>query len=94
MRHVSSQSGAFDSAYRTANGRQRTLESYNVVDVYAGVELGSWTVEGYAKNLGNSDGKTSTSAQKANGGNLYPNGAINTGVIAPRTIGMTLTKEF
>lgn len=94
VRHLSNQSGAFDAAYRTANGRQRQLDSYSVVDVYAGVELGSWTVEAYAKNLGDSDGKTSTSSQKANGSNLYPDGAIITGVIAPRTIGLTLTKEF
>lgn len=94
VRHLSTQSGAFDASYRTANGRQRQLDSYNVVDAYAGVELGSWTVEAYAKNLGNSEGKTSNSGQMANGANLYPNGSIATGIITPRTIGLTLTKEF
>ena len=94
LRHLSSQSGSFDAAYRTANGRHRTLDAYNVIDVYAGVELGSWTIETYAKNLGDSEGKTSTSSQKANGMNLYPDGALTTGIITPRTIGLTLTKEF
>ena len=94
MRHLSSQSGAFDAAYRTANGRQRTLDAYSVIDAYAGVELGTWTVEAYVKNLGDSEGKTSTSSQKANGMNLYPDGALVTGIITPRTIGLTLTKEF
>lgn len=94
LRHLSTQSGAFDPAYRTANGHQRELDAYQVVDMYGGVEFGAWTLEAYGKNLGNSNGKTSTSSQKANGSNLYPNGAIVTGVVAPRTIGLMLTKEF
>lgn len=94
LRHLAKQSGAFDNDFRTANGRQRQLTSYNVVDAHAGVEMGSWTLEAYAKNLTNSDGKTSTSPLKANGSNLYPNGAVATGVIMPRTVGLTLTKEY
>lgn len=94
LRHLSSQSGGFDAVYRAAYGRQRRLPAYDVVDAHAGVDLGDWTLEAYAKNLGNSQGKTSTSAQRANGGDIYPGGAVRTGVIAPRTLGMTLTKEF
>lgn len=94
VRHVGKRSGAYDATFRTANCRQRELASYNVVDLNGGVELGEWTVEAYAKNLGNSDGKTSTLAQQANGFDLYPGGAIATGVIAPRTVGMMVTKEF
>jgi len=94
LRRLSKRSGAFDSTFRLANGRQRELPSYQVVDAHVGVEMGTWTLEAYGKNLGNSDGKTSTSALMANRANLYPNGAISTGVIAPRTIGMTLTKEY
>jgi outer membrane receptor protein involved in Fe transport len=94
LRHLSDQSGSFDADYRAANGRQREIGSYDVVDAHFGVELGSWTLETYAKNLGNSKGKISTSAQTANGMNLYPGGAISTGVITPRTIGLMLTKEY
>ena len=94
MRRMSGQHGAFDYDYRVANGRQREIPSYNVVDAYAGLELGSWTVEVYGKNLGNSDGRLSTGVVIANGGLVNPNGAIGTGVIAPRTLGFTLTREY
>jgi outer membrane receptor protein involved in Fe transport len=94
VRHLSDQSASFDGAYRTAHGRQREVPSYNVVDAYVGLEMGTWTLEAYGKNLGNSHGKVSTGAQTANGMNVAPGGAINTGVIAPRTLGVTLTKEF
>jgi len=94
VRHVAQQSGSFDNDFRTAYGRQRQVPSYNVVDAHVGIELGSWTLEAYGKNLGNSNAITSTSALTANGFNMYPNGAISTGRIAPRTIGLTLTKEY
>lgn len=94
MRRMSGQHGAFNYEYRVANGRQREIPSYNVVDAYAGVELGTWTVEVYGKNLGNSDGRLSTGVVTANGALVNPNGAIGTGVIAPRTLGFTLTKEY
>lgn len=93
-RRVAGQHGAFDADYRAANGRQREIPSYNVFDAHFGVELGSWTVEAFAKNIGNSDGKTSTSAIVANGGFVVPNGAMSTGIITPRTVGLTLTKEY
>ena len=94
LRHLSEQSGAFDATFRTANGRQRLLPSYNVLDIRAGLEFTKFSIEAYAKNLNNSDGKTSTSGVKANGFNIYPNGAIATGIITPRTMGLTLTVEF
>jgi iron complex outermembrane receptor protein len=94
LRHVAEQSASFDNDFRVANGRQREVPSYNVVDAHVGIELGSWTLEAYGKNLGNSRAITSTSSLTANGFNLYPNGAISTGLITPRTIGLTLTKEY
>jgi iron complex outermembrane receptor protein len=94
LRHVGKQNAGFDGAYRTANGHQRELAAYNVVDVHGGMELGVWTIDAYVKNLGNSDGKTSAGTQKANGANVWPNGAIVTGIIAPRMIGFTLTREY
>ncbi|OON64586.1 TonB-dependent receptor [Massilia sp. KIM] len=94
LRRVSGQHGAFDADYRSTNGRQREIPSYNVVDAHAGVEVGAWTVEVFGKNLGNGDGKISTSARTANGNFIAPGGAVNTGVIIPRTIGFTITREY
>jgi outer membrane receptor protein involved in Fe transport len=94
VRHLSDQAGGFDNTYRTANGKQRELAAYSVIDAHAGLEMGSWSLDAYVKNLNNSDAKTSTSGLKANGANIYPNGAMMTGVITPRTIGLSLTKEF
>jgi iron complex outermembrane receptor protein len=94
VRRIAGQFASFDFDYRTANGRQREIPSYNVFDAHAGVELGTWTVELYGKNLGNSDGRTSTASLLANGGFVHPNGALGTGVIAPRTLGFTLTREY
>jgi iron complex outermembrane receptor protein len=94
VRRIAGQFGSFDFDYRTANGRQREIPSYNVFDAHAGVELRTWTVELFGKNLGNSDGRTSTGTLLANGGFVSPNGALGAGVIAPRTIGFTLTKEY
>ncbi len=94
VRRIAGQFASFDFDYRTANGRQREIPSYNVFDAHAGVELGTWTVELYGKNLGNSDGRTSTGSLLANGGFISPNGALGAGVIAPRTLGFTLTKEY
>jgi len=94
VRRVAGQHAAFDFDYRNANGRQREIPAYNVVDAHAGVALGAWTVELFGKNLGNSDGKVSTSSLTANGNFIHPNGALGTGVIAPRTLGFTLTREY
>ncbi|WP_208280095.1 TonB-dependent receptor [Massilia oculi] len=94
VRRMAGQHASFDPDYRLANGRQREIPSYNVVDAYAGLELGNWTVEVFGKNLGNSDGKLSTAELMPNGMFAYPNGAMGTGVIAPRTVGFTLTREY
>lgn len=94
VRRVDGQYAAFDVDYRRANGRQRQVPGYNVVDAHAGVELGHWTVEVFGKNLGNSDGKISTAERMPNGLPAFPNGALGTGVIAPRTVGFTLTREY
>ena len=67
------------------------MPSYEVVDIRGGVDFGRFSVEAFARNLFNSHGKTSTVGPDANGFPLYPNGAIATGVIRPRTIGLSLT---
>ena len=89
FRGLSKQNGDFDFAYRTANGRQRQVRAYDVVDLRAGVDLGPVSVEAFARNVTDSDGRTSTGAI---GG--VPNGALPTGVIRPRSFGVTLGAGF
>jgi len=89
IRSLSKQPAAYDFAFRSANGRQRYLPSYEVVDLRAGVDFGPYSVELYAKNLTDSEGKTSLEAP----GNI-PLGAAGTAVIRPRTVGVTLTAGF
>ena len=74
--------------FRATNGRQRYLPSYETLDLRAGMDFGKVSVELFGRNLTNEEGKTS-----AEGGNT-PLGAIATGVIRPRSFGMTVTAEF
>lgn len=94
MRFLSKQSGAFDGTYRAANGRQRQLPSYEVIDLRAGLDFGQFKLEGFVRNLGNSDGKTSIASLNSNGLPVLPNGAIGTGIIRPRSFGLALTAEY
>ena len=89
VRSLSKQPGAYDFDFRTANSRQRYLPAYEVVDLRAGVDFGPYSLEVYAKNLTDAEGKTSIEAP-AN----IPLGAAGTGVIRPRTVGVTLTAGF
>jgi outer membrane receptor protein involved in Fe transport len=95
LRHVSEQSGGFDSAYRAEFGRQREIDGYQVLDLNAGIDFGRVSLDVYAKNLGDSTGRTSTTGTDVFGGfPLYPNGAIGTGVIRPRTFGLAVGVEL
>ena len=89
LRAVSKQNGEFDFAFRSDNGRQRQIRAYDVVDLRAGVDLGRFSVEAFARNLTDSAGRTSVT-----GLGVYPAGAIGTGVIRPRTFGLTLGAGF
>jgi iron complex outermembrane recepter protein len=91
VRHLSKQIADYDGDFFAANGRQRKAPAYSVVDLRGGVDFGRFSVEAFAKNLFDADGKTSTVGPDANGGPIYPNGAIGTGVIRPRSIGVSLT---
>ncbi len=94
LRVMGKQSGTFDATYRAAHSEQRQVSSYEVVDLHAGVSFGNVDVEAYVRNLTDADGKTSTTSVTANGLPVYPGGAIGTGVIRPRTIGVSLTAGF
>jgi iron complex outermembrane recepter protein len=89
IRLLDRQIADYDAAFVAANNRQIEVPSYTVIDLRAGVDLGRFSIEAYVKNLGNSAGKTSVV-----GIGNFPNGAVGTGVIRPRTIGLTLGAGF
>ena len=92
LRHVSEQSASFDEAFRAANGRQRLVDGYDVIDLRAGVDFGAVALDVYVRNLGNSRGRTSTTGIDVFGGfPLYPGGTIATGILRPRTFGVSIT---
>jgi iron complex outermembrane receptor protein len=93
-RYLSRQTADYDNTFRTANGSQRKVPAYTVVDLRAGVDVGRLSVEAFVRNLTNADGKTSTGIVTSNGLPFSPNGAIRTGVIRPRTIGLSLTASY
>jgi len=86
--HLSEVPAAFDPAFVAENDRQRYLPSYDTFDVRAGWDFGKISLELFGRNLTNDEGKTSDAS-----GNT-PNGAISTGVIRPRSYGLTVTAEF
>jgi len=91
IRTLSRQTASYNGALRAADGRQPTIPSFTVVDLRAGVDLGRFSVELYAKNVGDSDGKTSLDlGTPAN----VPFGQASAGVIRPRTVGVTLGAGF
>ena len=94
LRSLSRQNANFDPTFRAANGRQRRIPAYEVVDLRAGIDVGRFELEAFARNLTNAAGKTSTAALTASGLPVSPNGALETGVIRPRTIGISLTAGF
>lgn len=89
LRFLSKQPAEFDPDHIAATGRQRMLASYEVIDLRAGVRLDRVSIEAFAKNLGNSRGIVDVG-----GVGRYPNGAIGTAVLRPRTIGLTLGADF
>jgi iron complex outermembrane receptor protein len=86
--HLSEVPAGFDPAFLAENGRQRFLPSYDTLDVRAGWEFGRVLLEVFGRNLTNDEGKTSDAS-----GNT-PFGALATGIIRPRSYGMTMTAEF
>jgi outer membrane receptor protein involved in Fe transport len=94
LRHLSSQTAEYDPDFVTAYGHQRRVHPYSVVDLFAGVDFGRFDLEVYVKNLGNSHGVTSTIGPFTQGLELYPNGAVGTGIIRPRSVGLTVGYSY
>ena len=86
--HLSEVPASFDAAFVAENDRQRFLPSYDTLDVRAGWDFGTVSLELFGRNLTNDEGKTSDAS-----GNT-PLGALATGVIRPRSYGLTVTAEF
>jgi len=91
LRTLTNQVTDYDAAFFDAHDEHRKIDGYSVFDLRGGVDFGKFSVEAYAKNLFDADGRTSTVGTTANGAPIYPNGALGTGVIRPRTIGISLT---
>ena len=93
-RYLSRQNADFDATFRTANGRQRRVPAYTVVDLRAGVDFKHFGIEAFVRNVTDSHGRTSTGVLTASGLPVSPNGALETGVIRPRTIGLSLSVAY
>jgi iron complex outermembrane receptor protein len=94
IRSLSRQSGSYDPAYLALYGHFPRVPAYEVVDLRAGLSFGRYSLNAYVKNLTDAAGITATQALTANGFSRNPNGAIGTGVIRPRTIGVSATVAF
>jgi len=94
LRYLSGQTAAYDADFVAAHGRQRHVDPYSIIDLNAGVDFGHFNLQAYVKNLNNSHGVTSTSAVTANGVPIFPGGAIGTGIIRSRTVGLSLGFDY
>ena len=95
-RHLSGQTAGYDSDFVAAYGRQRHIPAYSVIDLDAGIDVGHFSIDAYVKNLADKHAITSVSALTVFGPSpdtgfpLYPGGAIGTGIIRPRTLGVSV----
>jgi len=98
FRHLSGQTAPYDADFVAAHGRQRHIPAYGVFDLNAGVSFGRWDLEAYVKNLADKHAISSVTGLTVfgapghpdSGFPLFPGGAIGTGIIQPRTIGLTV----
>jgi len=95
IRAVSRQGGGFDPAYLATFGHFPRVRAYEVMDLRAGLDFGRFALSAYVNNLTNSGGITSTQALLGVAGlPRNVNGALGTGLIRPRTIGVNATIAF
>jgi iron complex outermembrane recepter protein len=87
IRRLSGQTGDFDAGFVALHGHQRHIPAYSVIDLYAGADFGHFNLDAYVKNVGNSHGITSIAGTQTP---IFPDGSIGTGIIRPRTIGVSL----
>ncbi|HEY0938605.1 MAG TPA: TonB-dependent receptor [Steroidobacter sp.] len=89
VRWVSEQKTDFDPAYRAAFGRRLVIDSYETLELRAGVDFNRFILTLYAKNVTDSDGLIDAGEFQTRPGNL-----VTASRIQPRTIGATLGFSF
>jgi iron complex outermembrane recepter protein len=89
VRLVSDQDTDFDDSYRTTFGSRLRIDGFATMDLRAGVRLGEFNLQAYAKNLTNTRGLTS-----AGGFGTRPGTSISVSPIRPRTLGLVLGAAF
>ena len=97
IRHVGKQTAGFSTAYRAAFNDRIRIDSYNTVDLRAGVSSGRYTAQLFARNLFDKYGVVSAggypfAVPAALGGNATP--LINVSTIRPRTVGIVIGAGF
>jgi outer membrane receptor protein involved in Fe transport len=94
--YVGKEYGDFDAAYAIETGHQRRINAYGEMDLRAGLDFNRFTLEAYVQNLFNSRGLTSATylTKALLGGPALPGGALQAGVVQPRTIGLALTVNW
>jgi len=88
VRSIRDQVAAFD--LRNVDGSQLEVPDYEVIDLRCGLLADRWSIELYVKNLDDELGRTSLSGAIG----TYPDDALISGVIRPRTIGLSATVGF
>ena len=74
---------------RDTDGDIREADSYTTLDLRAGIDMGTWSIEIFGKNVTDELGINDIVAPGS-----YPNGAVGLGVIRPRTVGIVLGARF
>lgn len=97
LRAVSEQTAGFSAAYRAAYGRRIKIDGYETVDLRAGVNIGGYTVQAFARNVFNAAGVVSAggfpfAVPAALGGTAIR--LINVSTIRPRTLGLIVGAKF
>jgi hypothetical protein len=89
VRWVSEQKTDFDPAYTAAFGRRLTIDSYETLELRAGVDFSRFILTVYAKNVTDSDGLIDAGEFQTRPGNL-----VSASPLQPRTIGATVGFSF
>ena len=94
---VGDQVAGFSNAYRAAFGRRIQINSYETVDLRAGVDFGQFSIQAYARNLFDTYGLVSagdfpSSVQTALGGRNVQ--LMSGSSIRPRTVGVIVGFEY
>ena len=89
IRWLSEQKTDFDPAYRAAFGRRLSIDSYETVDLRAGVDFGTFNFAIYAKNVTDSEGLIDAGEFQTRPGNL-----VTATPLQPRTFGATVGFSF